>query len=251
MSNGFDAPDDFDDIELGNALRRMAGSVPDSSAAFGTFQRRVRVARIRRISVAVSSGAAVVALGAGAFALSGRSPSPISPADPGITLESVVDPSTPDGTPGTSSDNSGTSGTGKPGTGTPSGGSGTPSGSSGLSGGTGGGSGSGKPTGSTTSTTSPDDDGPGTTSSTSSTTSTTSTTVASVNKRCTSAYGSFTAVHSGGVLSLKDIVPAAGYTVHETETEDSSVKVVFRSGETEVSLEANWNGSLFTCTVES
>ena len=56
MNEDFDG---FDDLELGNALRRAAGTIPDADAAFGTFQRRVRVAvlgrRFSSISIISSS----------------------------------------------------------------------------------------------------------------------------------------------------------------------------------------------------
>lgn len=248
MSDDFDG---FDDLELGNALRRAAGTIPDADAAFGTFQRRVRVARVRRISVAVASGAAVVAIGAGAIALSGRGASPVTPADPGITLDSVVDSTVPDTTdvsvPDTTGTPSGTTGA----SGTPTGPTGSTGGSSSATTVPGGGTphdGSDDDHGDGTSTTEPEDedeDG--------AVTSTTSTTAPpiSASKRCTSAYGSFTAVRAGGRVTLKDVVPASGYTVFESEQEDSSAKVVFRSGETEAAVEARWNGSLFTCTVET
>lgn len=247
MSDDFDG---FDDLELGNALRRAAGTIPDADAAFGTFQRRVRVARVRRISVAVASGAAVVAIGAGAFALSGRSTSPVTPADPGITLDSVTDSTVPDSTdvsiPDTTGTPSGTTGT----SGTPTGPTGETSSATTVPGGATPHDNSDDDHGGGTSTTEPDDDHEdGAGSSTTSTTSTTAPAV-SVSKRCTSAYGSFTAVRSGGRVTLKDVVPASGYGVFETEQEDASAKVVFRSGETEAAVEARWNGSLFTCTVE-
>lgn len=250
MNEDFDG---FDDLELGNALRRAAGTIPDADAAFGTFQRRVRVARVRRVSVAVASGAAVVAIGAGAFALSGRNTSPVTPADPGITLDSVVDSTVPDSTVVSIPDTSGTpSETTVP--------SGTPNGSTGSTGGpssattvpSGGSSheGSDDHHDGGTSTTEPDDDHEDGSITSTSTTPTTAPAV-SVSKRCTSAYGSFTAVRSGGRVTLKDVTPAMGYSVYETQQEDSSGKVVFRSGETEAAVEARWNGSLFSCSVET
>lgn len=250
MSSDFDSFDDIEDVRLGNALRRVAGSVPDAGAAFGSFQRRVRVARVRRISVAVGSGAAVIALGVGAFALTGRGPASITPADPGITLDSVVDTTTPDTTAVSTPDTSGTpSGTSGAGTGKPSGDDSDTSEAGTPSGGSSGDSGSGK-----TTTTEADDgqesEHEGSSTTVRSTTSTSSSTVPSASKRCTSAYGSFTAVHAGGV-TVHDVAPATGYSTKQVEEEDSSAKVVFRSGETEVGLEALWNGSGFSCRINN
>lgn len=249
MSDQFD-DGGFDDLELGNALRRAAGAPPDADAAFPRFQRRVRVARIRRISVAASSSAAVILIGAGAFALAGRDRTPISPANPGITLDSVSDTSVTRPDDPTATTTRDPSSTGTP----PASGTTVPPSESESS------SRTTTPTRSTV----PHDDGPdddhddgpdddhdsssggGTAPTTASTTS-----VAPVSKRCTSAYGAFTAVRSGGTVTAKDITPAAGYSVHQVEQEDSSAKVVFRSGDTEVGVEALWTGSQFTCRLDT
>ena len=64
--------DDFDDPDLAAARRNIAGPVPSVEAALPVFHRRVRVARIRRVSVAVSGAAAVALIAVGAVALTGN-----------------------------------------------------------------------------------------------------------------------------------------------------------------------------------
>lgn len=242
MNEDFDG---FDDLELGNALRRAAGTIPDADAAFGTFQRRVRVARVRRVSAAVASGAAVVAIGAGAFALSGRSTPPVTPADRGITLDTVADSTIPDSTiesvPGTNGTPSGTTGP----SGTSTGPTGAPSSATTLPGGGSSHEGSDDHHDGATSTTEPDDDHED-----GAAASPTTAPAVSASKRCTSAYGSFTAVRAQQRVRLQDVVPAAGYSVQESEQGDSSAMVIFRSEETEATVEALWNGAQFACSVQ-
>lgn len=279
MSNEFD---DFDDLALGNALRRMSGATPDADAALGTFHKRVRVARIRRISVAASSSAAVVLIAGGAFALASRgSNSPVKPADRGGVLDTIVDTTVDPGlvsTPPSSSALPGGSGSGAD-SGTTSGDSGNDGsgnddssgahGESGSSGnnhdsGSGGGSGSsggGTVPGSTTTTTTDDhgggsDDGGEDGSESSSGDSGggsgsggSSTTIALVTKRCSSVGGAFTANRSAG-NSITNVSPAAGFYKSEQQIESNKITVVFRSGELEYHVVATWNGSSFVCSVE-
>ena len=274
MSNEFD---DFDDLALGNALRQMSGATPDADAALGTFHKRVRVARIRRISVAASSSAAVVLIAGGAFALASRgSNSPVKPADRGGVLDTIVDTvvdpslvSTPPSNSalpggsgsgagsGSTSDDSGDDGSGNDDSSGAHGESGgTGSGHDSGSGGGSGSSGGGTLPGSTTTTT--DDHGGGSDdgsddeseSSGGSGSGGTSTTIALVSKRCSSVGGAFTANRSAG-NSITDVSPAAGFYKSEQEIESNKITVVFRSGEVEYHVVAAWNGSTFVCSVES
>ena len=263
MSDEFD---DYDDLALGDALRRRSGRVPDADAALGTFHRRVRVARVRRMSIAASGTAAVALVTVGAFALTGggKPNGGITPADRSGVLDTVVDslPGTdttvgtsvaPDGGPSGSGDTGttgGTSPTGASGNSSP---GGTPTGSSG----------GGQQSGGTTTTTVDDngddssDDGSGDSSDESGTddrsgsgsTSTTAVPIL-VTKRCTSAGGSFTANHYTQT-SVSDISPAAGFSKSEQEVENNQITVVFKNGEVEYHLVARWNGSSFSCSVGS
>ena len=265
MSNEFD---DFDDLALGDALRRRSGRVPDADAALGTFHRRVRVARVRRMSIAASGTAAVALVTVGAFALTGggKPNGDITPADRSGVLDSIVDslPGTdttvgtsvaPDGGSSGSGDTGTTGGTSPTGTSGNSSPGGTPTGSSG----------GGQQSGGTTSTTVDDsgddssDDGHGSGDgsgesgseghSGSGSTSTTAVPVL-VTKRCTSTGGSFTANHLTK-SSVSDISPAAGFYKSEQEVETNQITVVFKNGEVEYHLVARWNGSSFSCSVGS
>ena len=267
MSDEFD---DFDDLALGDALRRRSGRVPDADAAHGTFHRRVRVARVRRMSIAASGTAAVALVSVGAFALTGggKPNGDITPADRSGVLDSIVDslPGTdttvgtsvaPDGGSSGSGDTGTTGGTSPTGTSGNSSPGGTPTGSSG----------GGQQSGGTTSTTvddsgddsgddssddgSEDSSGGSGSEDRSGSGSTSSTAVPLlVTKRCTSTGGSFTANHYTQT-SVSDISPAAGFSKSEQEVETNQITVVFKNGEVEYHLVARWNGSSFSCSVGS
>ena len=76
--------DEFDDPELSRSLGRMSGAFPDSGAALGQVQSRVKQVRQRR-AAAWSSSALVVVVAVGAFALTAQRPTgtqrPASSAD--------------------------------------------------------------------------------------------------------------------------------------------------------------------------
>ena len=78
--------DNVDDLALGDALRRMAGGIPDADAALAGLHRRVRVARMRRISAVAASVAIVAASGTALGLTAGRSGDRIGPSDTPVTL---------------------------------------------------------------------------------------------------------------------------------------------------------------------
>lgn len=256
--------DDFDDPDLAAALRNMAGSVPDVDAALPVFHRRVRVARIRRVSVAVSGAAAVALIAVGAVALTGNEQGKnITPMDRSITLDTVTDPSTGVAagttttatTPADDEDSGASRGSG---TGT--------TGTTGM-----GGTASIPPGGSTSTSTTTDDpddpddgdnsddgDGPddGDDSDDSrnggsgSGTTTTAAPGRAVTKRCSSAGGSFTASRLT-TNSVTNVSPAAGFSKTEQEIEREKITVVFAGNEVEYHVVARWTGESFSCSVES
>jgi len=249
--------DDFNDPDLAAALRNMAGPVPNVDAALPVFHRRVRVARIRRVSVAVSGAAAVALIAVGAVALTGNGQgNNITPMDRPITLDTVADPST-----GVDSTTTTTTAT----TTRPDGDTGTSSGSgTGAAGTSGSGGTASIPSSGSTSTTvddsddsdntddpdeseDPDDDkseGSG------SSRTTTSTGGRAVTQRCSSAGGSFTASHLTK-NSVMYVSPASGFSKTEQEIEDEKITVVFAGNEVEYHVVARWTGESFSCSVES
>jgi len=258
--------DEVDDLALGDALRRMAGPLPDADAALPGLHRRVRVARMRRVS-AVAASVAIVAVTGTAVGLSaGRGSDRIGPSDTPSTLPTD---STAGGDSDSGTDNpDNTPGYGTGGGSTPGGTTASTSPGAGTVPSTRPGSGS-VPSGSTTTTTiddggsddgGSDDHGGGSDDDGGSDDSgaagegredTTGTTTATrVSRRCTSAAGAFTAVFNG-TTSATIVSPAAGYSVHEVEQEGDSAKVVFRKGESEVAVEARWTGSLFVCATSA
>lgn len=253
--------DDFDDPDLAAALRNIAGPVPSVDAALPVFHRRVRVARIRRVSVVVSGAAAVALIAVGAVALTGNERgNNITPMDPSITLDTVADPST-----GVDSTTTTSTATTTPaddeGTGTNIG-SGT--GTAGESGS--GGTASIPSSGSTSSTVgdsdNPDDpdgsddssnaddseDGHNEGSGNSRTTTTTG--GRAVTKRCSSAGGSFTASHLIK-NSVTNVSPAPGFSKTDQEIESEKITVVFGDNEVEYHVVARWTGESFSCSVGS
>jgi len=247
--------EEVDDLALGDALRRMAGPLPDADAALPGLHRRVRVARMRRVS-AVAASVAIVAVTGTAIGLSaGRGSDRIGPSDTPSTLP--TDSTAGDGSGTDNPDN--TPGYGTGGGSTPGGTTASTSPGAGTVPSTRPGSGS-VPSGSSTTTTidddsddgGSDDHGGGSDDSGEAgegredSNRTSTTTATSVSRRCTSAAGAFTAVFNG-TTSATVVSPAAGYSVHEVEEEGDSAKVVFRKGESEVVLEARWTGSLFVC----
>lgn len=263
--------DDFDDLALGDALRRIAGAGPDADAALPGLHRRVRVARMRRISAVAASVAIVAATGTAIGLTAGRGTDRIGPSDTPATLpdDSTVGNGSGSGAgnpSGESGYDNGNGGTGTSG-GTPGGTTAptTPGQSTGSTPSTRPGSGS-TPPNSTTTTTIDDDTGGGSDDhgggsddsgeepegvergnrpDTSAPTTPTRTA-----RRCTSSAGSFTAVFDG-TTSATLIAPAAGYRIHEVEEEVDAAKVVFRIGESEIAVEALWTGSLLVCATSS
>uniref|UniRef100_A0A6J7PG64 Unannotated protein n=1 Tax=freshwater metagenome TaxID=449393 RepID=A0A6J7PG64_9ZZZZ len=226
------------------------------------FHRRVRVARIRRVSVAVSGAAAVALIAVGAVALTGNERgNNITPMDPSITLDTVADPSTGVGastttTPTTTlpdDDTGPSSGSGPGATGT-SGSGGTAS----------------IPSSGSTSTTVDDSDNSDESDESDESDdpdesddsddsrnegsgnprTTTSTGGRAATKRCSSAGGSFTASHLTK-NSVMYVSPASGFSKTEQEIEDETITVVFADNEVEYHVVARWTGESFSCSVGS
>ncbi|CAB4761076.1 MAG: hypothetical protein F2934_10175 [Actinobacteria bacterium] len=252
--------DDFDDPDLAAALRNIAGPVPSVDAALPVFHRRVRVARIRRVSVAVSGAAAVALIAVGAVALTGNERgNSITPMDPSITLDTVADPSTGVGpstttTPTTTRVDDGDTG--------PSSGSGAGTAGESGSGGT-----ASIPSSGSASTTVGDSDNPddpdgsddssnaddsedGHNEGSGNSRTTTTTGGRAVTKRCSSAGGSFTASHLIK-NSVTNVSPAPGFSKTDQEIESEKITVVFGDNEVEYHVVARWTGESFSCSVGS
>lgn len=255
--------DDFDDPDLAAALRNIAGPVPSVDAALPVFHRRVRVARIRRASVAVSGVAAVALIAVGAVALtSNERGNNITPMDPSITLDTIADPST--GVDAITTTTATTTPADDGDTG-PSSGSGTDTAGNSGSGGT-----ASIPSSGSTSTTvddsddsdnpddpdgsddssNADDSGDGKNEGSGNSRTTTATGGRAVTKRCSSVGGSFTASHLIK-NSVINVAPASGFSQTEQEIESDKITVVFGGNEVEYHVVARWTGKWFSCSVES
>lgn len=266
--NGSPFDDNLDDRALGDALRRVAGSVPDAEAALPGLHRRVRVARIRRVS-AVAASVAALAISGTAVGLAARGGNErIGPMDTTVTLPDdsatsssipTTDVTVPDDNAIGDGDNDGPDDID------------SPAGPSGYTPGRGttttGPAGTNPPS-STSSTTidNGDDDGedtedqdgePGRDRSTGKAAPSTPAlaprrgeTGAATVRRCTSEAGAFTAVFDSVVFATA-VAPASGYVVDHVEQETDAARVAFRRDDAETVVVARWSGSLFSCSAEA